>query len=190
MAMSDTQRSWLGFGRGFWKTAGANFCFFVAYYFVMTGLPLAALAVGGEPDEMGYVLAIASALQILLTILFVGPVLNWYWKRPFLVAGSCFYALVALLLVPVRDFATFMVIGGLVGVGVGLFSSTSMASALTFAPESRRGEAIGIIGTVTTVAITIGPPLALRLMQISLVALYAGIFVASAAAAVLALTLR
>jgi hypothetical protein len=85
-ARDDLRPGPLGLSVGYWKTALANFTFFIAYYLVMPSFPLASLRVGGTPGQMGHVLAGAGVLQVALTLLVVGPAINRGPRRPHLLA--------------------------------------------------------------------------------------------------------
>lgn len=170
--MGDQREALLGLSVGFWKVSIANFFFFAGYYVFITTVPLQAVTLGASPGQMGIALALSSATQIPIAILVVGPRINLTGRRPMLVFGCIIYVLVALGLMLVTQFSWFLVIACFVGLANACFSGSASTAVLAFVPEARQGEAIGIFGTLTTLAILMSPPLSIFLFKIHVWAAY------------------
>lgn len=180
----------MGLSVGFWKLALANFVYFFAHYLALPTLPLASLTVGATLGQMGYILTVASVVQVPVTLLLVGPLINRGYQTRLLLVGSLVYAAAGVALLAVSNLQLFMLVGVLTGVSMGFFSSTAMAAIINYVPAARRGESIGIFGSLSTLAISLGPPVAMQLLRVSWTAVFTGITALGLLTAIVVLTLR
>jgi MFS family permease len=104
----------------------------------------------------------ASSVVAMICTLGVGPLINRWGAKPFLQIGMGAYLVAALGLLAVPAEVAVTGFRAVQGVGAALV----LPSALTLLPQVvslRPGTAIGIAGTVTTLASAVGPPLGLAL---------------------------
>jgi MFS family permease len=133
---------------------------------VSTTLGVAALSLylrtlGAPTSRIGFEVGASSVLAMVCTV-GVGPLINRWGPKPLLLVGMGAYLVAAagLLAIPTELAATCF--RALQGVGVALV----LPSALTLVPRLapvRPGMAIGAVGSVSTLATAVGPPVGLWL---------------------------
>jgi MFS family permease len=141
-----------------------SFTVWTAAYTFLGVLALHALALGVPETALGLFPAASTACGLAAQLgggrlLARGPRTGLVRSGPvLLVAGALLAALVPS---PVALFVACLLLGS----GYGLTQTGAVVLATEVAPPARRGEAVGIYGTFTTLAVLIGPPLGVALLQ-------------------------
>lgn len=154
----------------------------LGFYFTAAALPLYLRALGAAQSRVGFEVGLGNVSAVILTLV-VGPGINRFGGRVFLVAGGALYLAAALgmWLIPQEGaVATFRILQG-------AGSSVMVPSAFTLGARllpARRTTAISLMSAGNNIALAFGPALGL--------ALYgwygaAGLFAPACAAAALGL---
>jgi MFS family permease len=133
----------------------------LGYYLTTAALPLYLRDLGAAQGRIGPEVGLAG-IMALLAVLFVGPAINRYGSEPLLRAGGVLYVLssLAMFLIPSEFPVAFgRAIQGLAGAIV-VPSAFALAARLM---PGRHATALGLLGTVSSLALAIGPPLGLNL---------------------------
>ena len=143
---------------------GSSFLVFLSFYLLLPVLPLYVLQRGIPESVLGFVIG-AFALTAMVLKPWVGWALDWRGRRGLVVAGAALFAL-ATLLYPLAASATaFLVVRMLHGAGMGLFPTAGVAVVADLAPPERRGEAMGLFGMASNLAMAVGPVLGVAVEQ-------------------------
>ncbi|MFA5028294.1 MAG: MFS transporter, partial [Candidatus Methylomirabilota bacterium] len=142
--------------RPFVFTAVANFLLFCNLN-VFTLLPLHIQQLGGREGTIGAIMAMYSGAAILCNLA-IGPPMDRWGRRPFLVAAAGLATLVSL------GYALFGGLGWhffalrfLQGVAVAAFTVGNFTLLADLVPPSRRAEAVGVFGVSGLVTIALAP---------------------------------
>ena len=161
----------------------ATFFHFASLYYLLSTLPLYVRGLGGSTSQVGLIIGIL-ALTSLAARPAVGPLIDRAGRRPFLLVGAAIYALASLgygVISSVQGLLLWRIFHGL---GLAAFSTAAASLAADLAPTGRRGSTMGVFGLAQAAALMVGPGAG----QIILTRFdYRGVFVASAATALLAL---
>ncbi len=144
-------------------TCGTTFFNYLSYQLLLPVIPLYLLHIGGADWQVGLVLGV-TAFTALLARPFVGYVADQVGRRPLLVGGPICYIGTALLHIVARSVPALLAVRVVSGVGISANSTGSPTYASDVAPASRRGEAIGIIGSAMNLAIAFGPLIGIWLL--------------------------
>ncbi len=128
---------------------------------VTAALSLYLHALGAATDRVGVEISTASVVAMVCT-LSVGPLINRWGAKRLLLAGTGAYLIAALGLLALPTEPAVVAFRALQGVGAALI----LPSSLTLAPRLvplKPGTAIGVIGTLYTLSIAVGPPTGLWL---------------------------
>lgn len=141
--------------------------FFIAiiFHLLLTTMALYALERFQASDEVAGFAASAFVLGAMLARIFAGKYLDFIGRKRFLILSLIVYiAASALYLVeiPVAWFLTLRIIHGL---AYGVASTALAASVMALLPPSRRSEGAGYYGISSTLAMAVGPLLALLLIS-------------------------
>lgn len=171
--------------RRLWLATLANFCFFVSVTSFFT-LPVHLEALGAGRAEVGRVMGSFGAVS-LWAIPLTGALADRYGRRPFLALGALLWCAAALGFVLVRHLGALVyALRLLQGLGFSLVFVSTNALIVDLAPEGQLGRSIAIFGTATLAAHAVGPSVSeLVTLQVA----FAGLFVAAAVVAILALVL-
>ncbi len=163
----------------------SNFLFWVTVYSFLVTLPVYSVVLGGSAGQAGLVTA-AQTLVSFSTAPHAGRHVNRFGRTTFMRLGLGILLGLAIALHFVSSLPLLVVVGGLSGVGVALFQSGSATLVADLAPAHRRGEAMGIFGTFTTVAVALSSPISIFVMQNSG---FSALFIMTGLLAAISLTL-
>jgi MFS family permease len=114
---------------------------------------------GLDVASIGWISSLASAIDMLLFYP-VGMIMDRFGRK-FAIVPSFFVQGVGLCLIPLTGgFASLAAVAGLIGFGNGLGSGTMMTLGADLAPESSRGEFLGIWRLIGDLGFMSGPLLA------------------------------
>jgi MFS family permease len=135
---------------------GASFVFYLSFYLLLPTLPLYARALGIHESQIGFIIGLFAVSSMV-----VKPVAGWaadrWGRKPLMLAGAALFACSSAL------YGWSVTLGALIavrivhGVGMGLFPAASASMVSDLAPAERRGEAMGLWGAASNVALALGP---------------------------------
>ncbi len=138
---------------------------FLGFQLLMPTLPLYLKTMGGQDAEIGLTIGIYS-VSVLVARFVTGWALDRQGGRWLLGIGA-FLNLVALMLYNVTTTVPAVLLLRLFhGLGFGLVTTASWALATELAPPERLGEALGYFGNFSSVALALGPGIALWLISV------------------------
>jgi MFS family permease len=128
----------------FLKATATSFFFFASLncFFL---LPLYVQQLGGTEVAVGIVMGVYSATGILCQPL-VGPWVDAFGRRPFMLAGTVLVVLSSFLAFVAGGVGMLAVVRALQGVGFSAFFVANYSYVLDLVPVARRGWALGIYG--------------------------------------------
>jgi MFS family permease len=151
-------------GRAFALACVVNFAAWTAGYVLLGTLALYAVGLGVPEAQVGWYPACCSVFGLL------GQLTSgryqasarrlWFWRGPPLVMAGA-----SLVGAAVASPAALFVVCGLFGLSYGALQTTALVVATEAAPPARRGQAVGMYGTFTTLGVLIGPPLGVAVLQ-------------------------
>jgi MFS family permease len=163
----------------------ASFAVYFSFFLLLSTLPLFLSRRGTSDGAIGLVMGCFAITSMLLR-----PWIGWgadrWGRRPFMVAGAAVFGLAPLGYGVSGGVLTLVAVRLLHGSGMALYPTAASALVADLAPPARRGEFLGLFGAAGSVAMALGP-----ITGVALVARagFTGLFVASAAAGLLALLL-
>lgn len=142
----------------------SNLLLFIGFYMLLTTLPYYVFEMGGSGSDVGMITAILVISAIFIRP-FSGIALETVNKKLFLALGIfiCFIAIGSFTLA--NTVFAIMLIRFVHGFGWGISTTTYGTIASDLVPISRRGEGMGYFSSAGTIAMSIGPPLGIMLMQ-------------------------
>lgn len=150
--------------RNFLLACGANLTFMLAMYCFLGSLPLYAVSLQAPESMVGLIMGTQSAVALCLQ-LYAGPrVYRWSRISLMLVAGAAL-VLAAIFASMASKPWMLMLVTGSMGVALAMWQTGAFTVVADLSPPASRGEALGIFGTFTTVAVAMGPPIGLGLLR-------------------------
>jgi len=141
--------------KAFVRATITNFFFFFSLNcFIL--LPLYIEGIGGTEIEIGVVMGVYNAVGILCQPL-VGPLVDAFGRRPFMLVGAGLVTVAALLATAAPSIPMLAFVRGLQGVGFSAFFVANYSYVLDRTPPARRGWALGIYGVAGLVATAVAP---------------------------------
>lgn len=142
--------------------AGAGF--FASFMLLIAVLPLYLRDLGGSDSQVGLVIGIF-AIAALFPRPFVGREIDRGGGKRFLIAGTLVFVAASLLYLLASSIMILFAVRIVHGLGMALFTTAAFVLVADLAPASRRGEALGIWGTVPTLASAIAPFIGLEIRE-------------------------
>jgi len=141
--------------KAFVRATITNFFFFFSLNcFIL--LPLYIEGIGGTEIEIGVVMGVYNAVGILCQPL-VGPLVDAFGRRPFMLVGAGLVTVAALLATAAPSIPVLAIVRGLQGIGFSAFFVANYSYVLDLTPPERRGWALGIYGVAGLVATAVAP---------------------------------
>lgn len=133
----------------------------LAFYLTTAALPLYFRDIGAAQDRIGLEVGLGNLAGVVVTLL-LGPAINRYGAERFFRLGAVCYVVSAagMLLVPHEAAVTgFRVVQGF---GLAMIGPSSFVLGARFLPD-RPGTSIGVLGSLSSLALAAGPPIGLLL---------------------------
>ena len=150
--------------RDFLFVCGAGAGFFASFMLLIAVLPLYLRDLGGSDSQVGLVIGIF-AIAALFPRPFVGREIDRGGGKRFLLAGTAVFVAASLLYLLASNITILFGVRIVHGIGMALFTTAAFALVADLAPVTRRGEALGIWGTVPTMASAIAPFVGLEIRE-------------------------
>jgi MFS family permease len=133
-----------------------GFAFFLSFLLLLSALPIFARRMGASDGAIGVIMAAFAITSLLLR-----PVTGWgadrYGRRPFMLAGSVFFAIASVAYGWVAGALGLVLVRLLHGAGMGLYPTAATAMVVDVTPIERRGLVLGLYGAGGSLALAIGP---------------------------------
>lgn len=186
--MEQTPENEKLFTRNFVLTSLSTFAIFTSFYFLLVTLPIYILELGGSESEIGLIIGVFTISAVLLRP-FIGIGVDIIGRRKILVAGSVIFLVSMLLYNYTTSVFSLLLLRVFHGIGWGAATTAASTLIADIAPASRRGEAMGVFGISSNVAMAIGPALSFSLLYISGAPDFPRLFLAGSAIALVSLLL-
>lgn len=134
----------------------ATFFVFLSFYLLLPVLPVYALREGVPESAIGLIIGVF-ALTAMVLKPWVGWMLDWRGRRGILLSGGAVFGAACVLYPLAHSTLPLLLIRLLHGAGMGLFPTAGVAVAVDLAPPERRGEAMGLFGMASNLAMAVGP---------------------------------
>ena len=141
----------------FWLLCGSSLLFFASFNMLIPELPFFLTSLGGA-DYKGLIISLFT-LTAMVSRPFSGKIADRIGRKPVIIIGSlvCFFC--SLIYPFLTTVYGFMLLRLLHGFSTG-FTPTGQAAYLSdVIPTDRRGEAMGLLGTASTLGMASGPAL-------------------------------
>lgn len=152
------------FTRNFILTSLSTFALFTSFYFLLITLPFYIQKLGGSESEIGYIIGVFTISAVILRP-FIGREVDKRGRKKLLVAGIAVFLVSMVLYNYTKDVTSLLLLRVLHGLGWGAATTAASTLIADIAPHSRRGEAMGIFGMSSNVAMAIGPVLSIMLLK-------------------------
>jgi MFS family permease len=152
--------------RNFLLTSLSTVAIFTSFYFLLVTLPIYILQLGGTESQIGLIIGVFTISAVLLRP-FMGREVDRRGRKNMLLAGSLVFLLSMLLYNYTTSVTTLLLLRVFHGIGWGAATTAASTLIADIAPPSRRGEAMGIYGMSSNVAMAVGPALSFWLLYAS-----------------------
>lgn len=152
------------FTKNFILTSLSTFTLFTSFYFLLITLPFYIQKLGGSESEIGYIIGVFTISAVFLRP-FIGREVDKHGRKKLLVAGMVVFFLSMMLYNYTNDVTSLLLLRILHGIGWGAVTTAASTLIADIAPPARRGEAMGIFGMSSNVAMAIGPVLSMILLK-------------------------
>lgn len=152
------------FTKNFILTSLSTFTLFTSFYFLLITLPFYIQKLGGSESEIGYIIGIFTISAVFLRP-FIGREVDKRGRKKLLIAGIVVFLVSMILYNYTKDVTSLLLLRILHGLGWGAATTAASTLIADIAPPARRGEAMGIFGMASNVAMAIGPVLSILLLK-------------------------
>ncbi len=152
------------FTKNFVLTNLSTFALFTSFYFLLITLPFYIQKLGGSESQIGYIIGVFTISAVFLRP-FIGQEVDKRGRKKLLVAGIAVFLVSMVLYNYTKDVTSLLLLRILHGIGWGAATTAASTLIADIAPPSRRGEAMGIFGMSSNVAMAIGPVLSIMLLK-------------------------
>jgi MFS family permease len=142
--------------RSFISMTVGMFFLFTAFYMLYPTLPLFIKQMGGNESFVGLAMG-AFMLSAVAFRPLIGGFLDRFGRRPFILWGLSFFAVIMYLYNLVDGLIALMILRVLHGMSWGVTTTAIMTAVTDLIPANRRGEGMGWSGLAMTLAMAIGP---------------------------------
>lgn len=141
-----------------------NFLLFFSMYLLMPTLPIYAQRIGGSKTAAGLIIGLFSVSAVLVRPWF-GQLMDSRGRKTVLVLGAMIFLLSTLAYRWTEVVWMLLLLRFVQGVGWGASSTATGTIAADVIPAFRMSEGMGFYGASSTIAMSLGPALALQMIQ-------------------------
>ncbi len=163
MRYEDFQKETL-FSRNFILTSLSSFTLFSSFYFLLITLPIYIKKIGGTDSEIGFIIGVFTISAVFLRP-FIGQEVDRIGRKKILISGMFIFLVSMLLYNYTNSVTSLLLLRVFHGIGWGAATTAAATLIADIAPPKRRGEAMGIFGMSSNVAMAIGPVLSMIMLQ-------------------------
>ncbi|MCD7036520.1 MFS transporter [Metabacillus sp. GX 13764] len=142
-----------------------NFFIFLAFYGLLTGLPVYVLDTLHRSDTEAGLVVTAFLLSAILVRPFSGKLLQDFGKKKLLIIGMILFMLTTFVYMLASGFITLLILRFIHGIWFSVITTATGAIAADVIPVKRRGEGLGYFGMSMNLAVVCGPFIALSMLQ-------------------------
>ncbi len=161
--MEKTAKNEILFSRDFVLTSLSTFTLFASFYFLLITLPIYIQKIGGTESEIGLIIGVFTISAVALRP-FIGHEVDRRGRKIILILGILVFLISMLLYDYTKSVTSLLLLRVLHGVGWGAATTAATTLIADIAPPNRRGEAMGVFGMASNVAMAIGPALSMILL--------------------------
>lgn len=162
--MEKTLKNETLFSRDFILTSLSTFTLFASFYFLLITLPIYIEKIGGTESEIGLIIGVFTISAVALRP-FIGQEVDRRGRKIILISGMLVFLISMLLYDYTKSVTSLLLLRVLHGIGWGAATTAATTLIADIAPPGRRGEAMGVFGMASNVAMAIGPALSMILLQ-------------------------
>ncbi|UFT99696.1 MFS transporter [Radiobacillus kanasensis] len=151
--------------KSFISIAVTQFIVFVAFYTLLTTLPIYVIDNLGKTEAEGGLVVTTILVAAILVRPFSGKILEWIGKKKGLFLSMTAFALVLFLYIWIDQFVPLLILRFIHGLSFGILTTATGAIAADVIPMQRRGEGLGYFAMSMNIAVVVGPFIGLTLLQ-------------------------
>lgn len=160
--MSHEAKIWT---KSFIRISITQFLIFIAFYTLLTTLPIFVIHELGRTEAEGGLVVTAMLLAAILIRPFSATFLQKIGKRKGLILSVAMYVATTFLYLAIDAFIPLLVLRFLHGISFGIVTTATGAIAADIIPPSRRGAGLGYFAMSMNLALVVGPFIGLTLLQ-------------------------
>jgi len=161
--MENIPQNEILFSRNFILTSLSTFTLFSSFYFLLITLPIYIQKIGGTESEIGFIIGVFTISAVVLRP-FIGQEVDRRGRKKILISGLLVFLVSMLLYNYTNSVTSLLILRVFHGIGWGAATTAATTLIADIAPPKRRGEAMGIFGMSSNVAMAIGPVLSMILL--------------------------
>ncbi|HHY74860.1 MAG TPA: MFS transporter [Bacillus bacterium] len=143
----------------------SNFFLFLAYYALITSLPIYVLdELNGSEAQAGLVVTLL-LLSAIIVRPFSGKILELFGRKETLIVSLIFFMIGTALHLLIMDYYVLMALRFFHGIWFSLITTATSTIAADLVPDRRHGEGLGYFTMSMNIAIVAGPFIAISLLQ-------------------------
>ncbi|MBM7553070.1 MFS transporter [Thalassobacillus pellis] len=162
MSKNKKQPIWT---RSFISISLTQFTVFLAFYTLLTTLPIFVIEDMNGTEAQGGLTVTAMLLAAIIIRPFSGKLIDLMGKRKTLIVSIAVFTATTFLYIFIESFLPLLGLRLFHGLSFGLFTTVSGAIAADVIPASRRGEGLGYFAMAMNLAVVVGPFIGLLLLQ-------------------------
>src|SRR5581483_2808146 len=152
------------FSRSYGLICAANFSFWAGMYCLFGAFPLYVVRIGGSPSEAGLVTGAIPLTSFVTQLLMARSIARW--PRVGVLAAAPMVLPLGVVAAQLAPSSRMLVVASVIlGTGYTTFQTAATTLDADVTPPARRGEALGVYGSFTTVSLAVGPTLGIALLQ-------------------------
>lgn len=151
--------------KSFISVSVTNFMVFVAFYTLLTTLPLYVLKDLGGTEAQGGLIVTSILVAAILVRPFSGRLLELVGKRKGLILSVILFTVTMFFYIWVKEFVPLLILRFFHGLSFGIATTAAGAIAADVVPNERRGEGLGYFAMSMNIAVVVGPFTGLTLLQ-------------------------
>ncbi|RKD73413.1 putative MFS family arabinose efflux permease [Sinobaca qinghaiensis] len=188
MSPTNSEKIWT---KPFWIALINNFFVFLAFYALLTILPIFVLQeLGGTEGQAGLATTIF-LISAILTRAFAGRIIESFGKKKMLMVSVLLFALSMLLYLFAHELVFLLALRFFHGIWFSIATTVLLAAAADLVPASRKGEGLGYFIMSMNLAVVAGPFIALTAVRfVSYTVLFGGLAAVSILGFVLTFLIR
>ncbi|MEN2767479.1 MFS transporter [Ornithinibacillus xuwenensis] len=142
-----------------------QFIVFVAFYTLLTTLPIFVLTVLDGSEAQGGLVVTSMLTAAIIIRPFSGKLLEKVGKRNGLIWSTVLFTATMFFYAGIDSFLVLMILRFIHGLSFGVLTTATSAIAADVVPEERRGAGLGYFAMSMNIAMVVGPFLGLTLIQ-------------------------
>ncbi|MBU7031019.1 MAG: MFS transporter [Theionarchaea archaeon] len=130
--------------------------FFSSFYLLFPTLPLYVEHIGGTQGEVGMIVGIFTLSSVLFRPI-AGKIADNFGRKAVLIMGALIFLVSPLFYIRAHTVHLLLLVRIFHGIGIAAFATAAIAMIADMSPSTRRGEAFGVFGMATALALSVSP---------------------------------